>query len=274
MPPLSQSLAEEGAAIVALKLVRRGEFDEEGVTAALMAPATVPGCSGTRNLRDNLSDLKAQVAANRRGIALVRELIAEYGLEVVHAFMAHIQSNAEEAVRDMLREFAARRGLGLHGAVEAADHMDDGTPIRLRMQVDGTSGSAVLDFEGTGPQVLGNTNAPPAVTQSAVIYVLRCLAGRDIPLNQGCLHPIEIRIPPRSILHPSPDAAVVGGNVLTSQRVVDVVLRAFGACAASQVRPPGSSEHGYPFLVPGAAIGAPARLHASSPLVPTRNRAA
>lgn len=98
------------------------------------------------------------------------------------------------------------------------------------------SRTAHLDFTGTGPEVFGNCNAPPAVTYSAVIYVLRCLAGSDIPLNQGCLAPITMHIPKGCILHPSDDAAVVGGNVLTSQRVVDVVLRAFRACAASQVR--------------------------------------
>jgi len=234
MPPQSQHLWQEGAAIVALKLVRDGAFQEAAITEALGAPAAHPGCSGSRNVRDNISDLKAQAAANRKGIALVRELIEEYGLEVVQAYMGHIQANAEEAVRAMLVRFSKRVGLPEVGTVSASDFMDDGTPIKLTMTIDRRSRSAVMDFAGTGPQVLGNTNAPPAVTFSAVIYVLRCLAGQDIPLNQGCLYPIDIRIPPGSILNPSPDAAVVGGNVLTSQRVVDVVLRAFRACAASQ----------------------------------------
>jgi 5-oxoprolinase (ATP-hydrolysing) len=112
--------------------------------------------------------------------------------------------------------------------------MDDGSPIRLAIEINGETGDAVFDFTGTGPQVLGNHNAPPAVTYSAVIYSLRSLVAQTIPLNQGCLAPIEFIIPKFSLLNPSKDAGVVGGNVLTSQRVVDVVLRAFAACAASQ----------------------------------------
>ncbi|XP_071274326.1 5-oxoprolinase [Agelaius tricolor] len=230
MPPHSQSLAQEGAAFVSFKLVTNGEFQEQAVTEALLAPGSVPGCSGTRNLRDNLADLRAQVAANQKGIGLVRELIGQHGLQVVQAYMGHVQANAEVAVRDTLRAVAARWGTSL----SAEDTMDDGTPVRLRVTLEPREGSAVFDFGGTGPQVLGNCNAPRAITLSALIYCLRCLVGHDIPLNQGCLAPVQVRIPPGSILDPSPDAAVVGGNVLTSQRVVDVVLRAFGVCAASQ----------------------------------------
>ena len=117
----------------------------------------------------------------------------------------------------------------------AEDFLDDGTPIRLAVTIDRRTGSAIFDFAGTGPEIYGNLNAPPAVTASAIIYCLRCLLPDiDIPLNQGCLNPIEIRIPPQCILNPSAGAAVVGGNVLTSQRVTDVVLKAFKACAASQ----------------------------------------
>ena len=238
MPAASQCLAEEGAAILSHKLVARGVFDEAGITELLLAPAalaaTHPGCSGTRNLGDNLSDLKAQVAANTRGIALVGELIREYGRPTVVSYMRHIQANAEAAVRRMLAAFSRRVGLPEVGVVEADDQMDDGTPVKLRVTVDRTAGSAHFDFGGTGPQVLGNTNAPPAVTYSAVIYSLRCMVDADIPLNQGCLAPVTLAIPPGCLLAPDPDAAVVGGNVLTSQRVTDVVLKAFGAAAASQ----------------------------------------
>jgi 5-oxoprolinase (ATP-hydrolysing) len=119
--------------------------------------------------------------------------------------------------------------------VTATDFLDCGTPIRLAVSIDREAGSAVFDFAGTGPEIFGNLNAPPAVTASAVIYCLRCmLPTADIPLNQGCLLPIELRIPEGCILNPSAGAAVVGGNVLTSQRVTDVVLMAFRACAASQ----------------------------------------
>uniref|UniRef100_A0A452V620 5-oxoprolinase, ATP-hydrolysing n=1 Tax=Ursus maritimus TaxID=29073 RepID=A0A452V620_URSMA len=237
MPPHSTTLQQEGAVFLSFKLVQGGVFQEEAVTEALRAPGKIPGCSGTRNLHDNLSDLRAQVAANQKGIQLVGELIGQYGLDVVQAYMGHIQANAELAVRDMLRAFGtSRQARGLPLEVSAEDHMDDGSPIRLRVQINLSQGSAVFDFSGTGPEVFGNLNAPRAITLSALIYSLRCLVGRDIPLNQGCLAPVRVVIPRGSILDPSPEAAVVGGNVLTSQRVVDVILGAFGACAASQVR--------------------------------------
>jgi len=181
-------------------------------------------------LRDNISDLRAQVAANNSGILLLQELVNEHGREVVAAYMKYIQDNAEASIRQMLKEFAMTHAK----KVSATDYMDDGTPICLTIEIDPNSGSAVFDFTGTGPQVDGNHNAPPAVTYSAVIYALRSLVGDDIPLNQGCLAPIGFIIPEFSLLNPSEDAGVVGGNVLTSQRVVDVVLLAFSACAASQ----------------------------------------
>uniref|UniRef100_A0A8C9AQS8 5-oxoprolinase, ATP-hydrolysing n=1 Tax=Prolemur simus TaxID=1328070 RepID=A0A8C9AQS8_PROSS len=235
MPPHSTSLQQEGAVFLSFKLVQGGVFQEEAVTEALRAPGKIPSCSGTRNLHDNLSDLRAQVAANQKGIQLVGELIGQYGLDVVQAYMGHIQANAELAVRDMLRTFgSSRQARGLSLEVSAEDHMDDGSPIRLHVQINPSQGSAVFDFSSTGPEVFGNLNAPRAITLSALIYCLRCLVGRDIPLNQGCLAPVRVVISRGSILDPSAEAAVVGGNVLTSQRVVDVILKAFGACAASQ----------------------------------------
>jgi 5-oxoprolinase (ATP-hydrolysing) len=230
MPPHSKTLEDEGAMIIAFKLVRDGEFQEKGITEILHAPAKLPGNSGTRNLRDNLSDLRAQVAANNSGIRLLGELIHEHGLHRVEAYMRFIQKNAEIAVRKMLKNFATTHGTTAH----AIDYMDDGSPIELTITIDPETGSATFDFTGTGPQVLGNHNAPPAVTYSAVIYSLRSMVAESIPLNQGCLAPIKFVIPEYCLLNPSSDAAVVGGNVLTSQRVVDVVLRAFKACAASQ----------------------------------------
>ncbi|XP_054622190.1 5-oxoprolinase isoform X2 [Dunckerocampus dactyliophorus] len=235
MPPHSTSLQQEGAVFVSFKLVTGGVFQEEAVTEALMAPAQYPDSSGTRNLHDNLSDLRAQVAANQRGSQLVGELIDCYGLAVVQAYMGYIQSNAELAVRDMLRDFARRRRQQTGSLeVESEDFMDDGTPIRLRVQINEEKGTALFDFTGTGTEVWGNCNAPRAITLSALIYCLRCMVGQDIPLNQGCLAPIKVVIPPGSILQPSRNAAVVGGNVLTSQRVVDVIFKAFEVCAASQ----------------------------------------
>eukprot|EP01138_Halocafeteria_seosinensis_P009240 gb/GECG01009443.1/.p1 GENE.gb/GECG01009443.1/~~gb/GECG01009443.1/.p1 ORF type:complete len:1400 (+),score=179.60 gb/GECG01009443.1/:1-4200(+) len=236
MPPLSKYLVEEGASIVAFKLVRNNKFEENGITDLLMAPGKsgVPGCAGCRNLKDVLSDLKAQVAANEQGVKLMHSLIGEYSLRVVHAYMNFIQENAETAVRDMLKKFSTDRGLLEKDKVVAHDLMDDGSDINLTIHIDRNDGSATFDFEGTSAEVYGNTNAPPAVTYSAIIYSLRCLVGMDIPLNEGCLKPVTVNIPESCILNPSAEAAVVGGNVLTSQRVVDVVLKAFKAAAASQ----------------------------------------
>ncbi|KAI9591289.1 5-oxoprolinase [Syncephalis fuscata] len=232
MPPHSKELYQEGAAIISFKLVNRGVFQTDDIIRILQDdPAKYSGCSGTRCLRDNLSDLKAQVAANHKGILLMHALVAEYSLDIVHAYMYHIRDNAEMAVRDLLRQTSQRyKG----HALEAVDYMDDGSPICLRITIDEEKGSALFDFTGTAYQVYGNWNAPPSVAHSAIIYCLRCLVQQDIPLNQGCLAPVEVHIPPGSLLAPDKDAAVVGGNVLTSQRVVDVILRAFNACAASQ----------------------------------------
>jgi len=160
----------------------------------------------------------------------LKELVHEHGLHTVEAYMEFIQHNAEATVRKMLKEFAAKHG----SKVSAVDHMDDGSPICLSIDIDAENGNATFDFTGTGPQVLSNHNAPPAVTYSATIYSLRSLVAQSIPLNQGCLAPITFIIPEHTLLNPSSDAGVVGGNVLTSQRVVDVVLKAFSACAASQ----------------------------------------
>lgn len=230
MPPHSTSIAQEGARFISFKLVKDGVFQEEEVIKRLMSPAEVEGCSGTRNLSDNLSDLRAQVAANQKGINLVTQLIDFYGLEVVQSYMKYIQENADLAVRDLLKGFIGKSD---NNKLCAVDSMDDGTPIKLTVEIS-ENGTAVFDFDGTGVEVYGNCNAPKAVTYSAIIYCLRCMVGHDIPLNQGCLAPITIKIPDGSILAPCEDAAVVGGNVLTSQRVTDVIFKAFQVCAASQ----------------------------------------
>ncbi|GAB7360864.1 hypothetical protein MBLNU230_g0850t1 [Neophaeotheca triangularis] len=232
MPPMSRELWQEGASIKTEKLVSQGHFNEERITDLLLnEPAQWPGCSGTRCLADNLNDLKAQIAANQKGITLISTLIEDYGENVVQFYMHNIQSNAELSVRNLLKQVSDRfSGQDLR----AVDYMDDGSPIKLKITIDAHAGEAVFDFTGTGPEVYGNTNAPEAVTYSAIIYCLRCLISEDIPLNQGCLKPIRVIIPKKSFLSPSGTAAVVGGNVLTSQRVTDVVLKAFQACAASQ----------------------------------------
>ncbi|PGG97965.1 hypothetical protein AJ79_09020 [Helicocarpus griseus UAMH5409] len=232
MPPHSRELFQEGAAIKSEKLVSEGTFNEERITQILYhEPSQYPGCSGTRCLADNLNDLKAQIAANQKGINLISALINEYGQEGVQFYMNNIQDNAELSVRNLLKSVSTR----FSGAdLVAVDHMDDGTPIHLKITINAERGEAIFDFEGTGPEVYGNINAPEAVTYSAIIYCLRCLISEDIPLNQGCLKPIKVRIPKNCFLSPSDKAAVVGGNVLTSQRVTDVILKCFQACAASQ----------------------------------------
>lgn len=231
MPPHSKELYQEGAAIKSFKIVSKGQFDQDGLTEHLCTiPASYPGCSGSRAFRDNISDLKAQIAANQKGITLVKALIEEYSLPVVQAYMMHIRRNASEAVKGLLKQVAKDHS---HELV-AVDYMDDGTPIHLKVSIDPVQGTALFDFDGSGPEVYGNTNAPESVCHSAIIYSIRCLVNQDIPLNSGCLEPISINIPKNSILSPSERCAVVGGNVLTSQRLVDVVLKAFKACAASQ----------------------------------------
>ena len=235
IPPFSKKLVEEGAHIKSFKLVSDGVFQEEGITEILMSPGKVKEeglapMSGTRALGDNLADLQAQVAANQKGIKLMEELIEQYGLPVVQAYMQYVQDNAAKAVEDMLKVIAEKEGTTL----TAADAMDDGTEIRLKVTIDPATPTAVFDFTGTDPQVYGNTNCPSAVVSSAIIYCLRCLVDEDIPLNQGCMNPIKVIIPPHTLLSPDESCAVVGGNVLTSQRVTDVVLQAFKACADSQ----------------------------------------
>ncbi|CAI0472680.1 unnamed protein product [Linum tenue] len=251
MPPFSKSIFEEGAAIKAFKLVEGGVFQEEGIIRLLQFPGSSLDDSGagghfkipgTRRLQDNLSDLHAQIAANRRGISLIKELIEQYGLETVQAYMTYVQLNAEEAVREMLKSVALRVSSSQSPndsrssivTIEEEDLMDDGSTIHLKLTINGEKGEASFNFDGTSPEVYGNWNAPEAVTAAAVIYCLRCLVNVDIPLNQGCLAPVEIHIPQGSFLSPSDKAAVVGGNVLTSQRITDVVLTAFQACACSQ----------------------------------------
>lgn len=184
MPPHSTSLEQEGAAFKSFLLVENEQFREQEIIEALTTPTKAKGAVGTRNLGDNLSDLKAQVAANQKGIQLVGELIDFYGLNVVQAYMNYIQSNAEVAVRDMLKEIA-RKTKERTGktTLQAEEKMDDGSPIHLTVTID-KNGSALCDFTGSGHQVWGNCNAPRAITLSALIYCLRCMVGHDVPLNQ------------------------------------------------------------------------------------------
>lgn len=229
MMPESKQLWEEGISIESMKIVSGGEFLESDVREAFAAAGKFPGCSATRRIGDNLSDLRAQVASNQRGIVLLGRLCDEFSLPVVHRYMDGIQANAELAVREFFKKIARRHPEPL----SATDWFDDGTAIKLRVTIDPETGSAMYDFEGTGPQSWGNYNCPISITHSAIIYTIRCLVDIDIPLNEGCLAPVDIRVPEGSILNPSPTVAVCG-STLASQRIVDTILRAFGRCAASQ----------------------------------------
>jgi 5-oxoprolinase (ATP-hydrolysing) len=220
MPPASQSLEEEGVVIPLMRLVRDGVLDEEGIRALLEG-----GRYPARQPADNLADMEAMVAANRAGEALLQGFAAGEGPALVAATMGQLQAaSAAKVAREI-----GRLPDGTH---RFEDQLDDGTPIRVRIDIDGER--MRVDFAGTGGAVPGNLNAPRAIVQAAVIYVLRSLVAERIPLNGGCLDPVEVLVPAGSILDPPSGRAVVGGNVETSQRVVDVLLGALQLAAASQ----------------------------------------
>lgn len=228
MMPESKELWEEGINIETMKIVSGGTFLEDEVRAAFQKAGEYPGCSVTRRLGDNISDLKAQVSANQRGIVLLRKLCDEYSLPVVHKYMNGIQKNAESAVREWFKKMARAHPEPL----TATDYLDDGTAMSVAISIDAQTGGAVYDFSGSGPQIWGNYNCPISICHSSIIYTIRCLVDSDIPLNEGCLAPVEIRVPPGSVLNPSPAVAICG-STLASQRVIDTILRAFGRHAAS-----------------------------------------
>ena len=220
MPPNSRTLDEEGVVFRAQQIVRGGTFDEAGVLATLTG-ARWPA----RNARGNLADIEAQVAANHSGAQRLLEVVSHYGQPAVTAYMGYVMDNARARVEDALEQLP-------DGDRHFADAIDDGTPIVVRMRKKGRR--LDVDFTGTGLQVDGNLNAPVAVPVAAVLYVLRCMVGEKIPLNSGCLDPVTIHVPKGTLLNPDPERAVCGGNVETSQRVVDVLLGALGLAAASQ----------------------------------------
>ena len=232
MPAFAQSLTEEGVAFKSFKIVEGGEFQEEALEDALRNPPG--GAKGSRAVLDNVSDLKAQVASNKRGVELLLKLVEEYGLEVVHGYMQFIQEAAEVSVRSMLEELSIKNNLKEVDTISQVDYMDDGTLIALDLTIDRKNKTAFFDFTKSGLEVLGNFNTPDSVVRSAIIYCLRCLVDSDIPLNAGCLKPVQIKTRPGSVLNPSETAAIVGGNVTTSQRITDVILKAFKAVADSQ----------------------------------------
>jgi 5-oxoprolinase (ATP-hydrolysing) len=220
MPPMSRRIEEEGVLIDDVLLIDEGRLLDTGVRA-LLASGPYPA----RNPDQNMGDFKAQAAACARGAEALKRMVAEFGLDVVEAYMGHVQANAEEQVR---------RAIGKLKDGEFAYELDSGAVVRVKITVDSASRSARVDFTGTSPQLDGNFNAPLSITRAAVLYVFRTLVDDDIPLNEGCLKPIELIVPEGSMLNPRHPAAVVAGNVETSQVVVDTLYGALGALAASQ----------------------------------------
>lgn len=217
MPAHSRVVSQEGVLFDNWTLVADGRFREDE-TRALLTSALHP----SRDPETNLADLRAQVAANARGVDEVARMIDHFGLDVVHAYMRHVQDNAEQAVRRVLSTLTGG---------SARYEMDSGAVIAVRVTVDPGSARAVVDFTGTSPQVANNFNAPSSVATAAVLYVFRTLIDDDIPLNDGCLRPITLVIPDGSLLAPHPPAAVVAGNVETSQAVTGALLAALGVQA-------------------------------------------
>jgi 5-oxoprolinase (ATP-hydrolysing) len=220
MPPFSTTLDEEGVLIDNVKLVDGGVF-REAEMRALLASGRWPA----RDPDQVIADLKAQIAANEKGRRELAAMVDHFGLAVVRAYMRHVQDNAEEMVRRVIETLR-------EGAFSL--ELDCGAIIRMAITIDRASRRARLDFSGTSAQQNNNFNAPLAVTRAAILYVFRCLVADDIPLNAGCLKPLDIIAPPGSLLNPQSPAAVVAGNVETSQCIVDALFGALGVMASSQ----------------------------------------
>jgi 5-oxoprolinase (ATP-hydrolysing) len=220
MSPIATSIEEEGIYIDNFKLVDRGKFREAALND-LLTKAEYPA----RNPLQNVNDLKAQIAANEKGVQELHKMVGLFGLNVVHAYMKHVQDNADESVRRVIEK--------LHDS-EFSYEADQGNVVKVKITVDKKKREATVDFTGTSPQQGTNFNAPEPVTRAAVLYVFRVMVDDDIPMNAGCLRPINIIIPDNSMLRPHYPAAVVAGNVEVSQMVTDTLLGALGAMAGAQ----------------------------------------
>jgi len=220
MPPESRSIEEEGVLIDNALLVEEGHFREEEMRE-LLASAIHPARKPDRNI----SDLRAQLAACTRGMELLQSAARDQGSEVVTAYMDHVLANAEESVRHLL---------GRLDDGEFVYPMDNGARVQVAIRIDRDDRSAVFDFTGTSGQLSDNFNAPKSITRAAALYVLRTLIDDAIPMNDGCLRPVELIVPEGSMLNPKPGAAVVAGNVETSQVVTDALFAATGRLAPSQ----------------------------------------
>jgi 5-oxoprolinase (ATP-hydrolysing) len=220
MPPSSRCIADEGVLITNFQLMRQGHFRETEMRELLLG-ARYP----VRNVEQNLADLRAQVAANEKGREELLRMVDTYGLDVVQAYMRHVQDNAEESVR---------RAIDRLGDGSYVLDMDNGARIAVSVKVDRADRSATIDFTGSSAQLPDNFNAPSAITTAAVLYVFRTLVADDIPLNAGCLKPLRIVVPEGSMLNPRMPAAVVAGNVETSTCITNALFGALGVLAGSQ----------------------------------------
>ena len=219
-PPDSRVIEEEGVVIENFQLVSEGKL-RETETRALLASGQYP----CRNIDQNMADLAAQVAANATGVAELQKVAAQFGLETVHAYMGHVQDNAEESVRRVLDV--------LHDS-RFTYPLDSGAKIEVAIKVNREERSAIIDFTGTSPQDPLNYNAPMAICRAVVLYVFRTLVGRDIPMNEGCLKPLRLVVPEGSMINPLPPAAVISGNTEVSQAIADALYGALGVIAGSQ----------------------------------------
>ncbi len=220
MPPFSTRIEEEGVQIINVLLVDRGVLREAEMIELLQS-----GEFPSRNPQQNMADLKAQIAANEKGVQELRKMVEHFSLDVVQAYMGHVQDNAEESVRRVITRL--KDG-------QFTLKLDNGAQIQVAIRVDAKARSAEVDFTGTSPQQTNNFNAPTAVCMAAVLYVFRTLVNDDIPLNAGCLKPIKVIIPAGSMLNPNSPASVVAGNVETSSCITNALYGALGVMAASQ----------------------------------------
>ncbi len=227
MPPFSRTIDEEGVQIQNFKLVDAGRLRETEMLDLLSS-----GAHPSRNPAQNMADLKAQIAANEKGVQELRRMVTQFGLDVVRAYMGHVQDNAEESVRRAIARLATRFG---NQQTRRFDFpLDNGAVIRVAVTIDAQRRSAKVDFSGTSAQQDNNFNAPRAVCMAAVLYVFRTLVEDDIPLNAGCLKPIEVIIPSGCMLNPLPPASVVAGNVETSSCITNALYGALQVLAGSQ----------------------------------------
>ncbi|MVW78473.1 hydantoinase B/oxoprolinase family protein [Bordetella sp. 02P26C-1] len=255
MPPDSKTVEDEGVLFTNFQLVRNGEF-RDAAAREILASGRWPA----RNPDQNIADLHAQIAANEKGVQELLRMCDHFGLDVVRAYMGHVQDNAEEAVRRVISVLK-------DGKFEYP--LDNGAVIRVAVSVNREARTAVVDFTGTSAQLDNNFNAPGAIAVAAVLYVFRTMVDDDIPLNAGCLKPIEIIIPEGSMLRPNPPASVVAGNVETSMCIVNALYGALGVLAASQGTMNnftfGNARYQYYETISGGTGAGPMRIDAAGP---------